>query len=165
VASPILVGIFPSADVASLETALGGLQGIDGVEIDQASVAVAQPPTSEHEASFIEFWHVMTEPMSQGPDDEILHGTGLLTDFGGTDVPGITGSREQSLTDFEEPEDEENFLGSLPLDPDDLEDYNEAIAEGRSVIVYRPTTLEAAAAAKASLSKAGFLNVQIFNAK
>ena len=161
-ASQLLVGIYPSTEVASLE---GALENAAGVDVNKVSVAVAEPRTPEHEESFIEFWHVASENTVPGPIDEMVHGTGYITDFGGTDVPGITGSHRQSLTDFEEPEEVPNYLGALPVPADEMEDYNEAISEGRSVIVYTVPSADEAASAKAELSAAGFRNVRSFALK
>ena len=161
-ASQLLVGIYPSTEVASLE---GAVENAAGVDVNKLSIAVGDARTPEHEESFVEFWHVAHENTVPAQIDEMMHGTGYLTDFGGTEVPGLTGNHMQSLTDFEEPEEVPNYLAALPVPADDLEDYNEAISEGRSVIIYTVPTTEEAASAKAELSAAGFRNIRSFSLK
>ncbi|MGZ3517767.1 MAG: hypothetical protein ACXVAM_11390 [Vulcanimicrobiaceae bacterium] len=153
----LLVGIFPSADVASLEVALSSA----GVDRSRFSVIVADARTPTHEDSFLHFEHVLSEAGGKFSAD-IDHGTGLLTDFGGTDVPGVTDSEEQSLTDFEEPESVPDYLKSLPIPSDEAQNYDEAITEGRSVVVYRVSSDDELAQAEQSLRAAGLRNVRTF---
>src|SRR5580704_4423232 len=103
-ASQLLVGIFPSSDVASLETALGNVPGLDRSRL---SVLTASEKTQAHEDSFLNFMHVAEEV-----------------------------EQEPSLADFDEPEVFPHYLGSLPIPGDEAENFDEAIAEGRAVVVY-----------------------------
>ncbi len=77
-AGQLLVGIFPSSDVASLEAALGNVPGIDRRRL---SVYTAGPKAKAHQDSFLDFPHLI-EPVENMPSPDITHGTGLLTDFG-----------------------------------------------------------------------------------
>jgi hypothetical protein len=159
-ANRLLVGIFPSNDVASLEKAITNASGIDRSRI---SVYTADTKTQAHEDSFLNFTHVLEEAdRDQWP--EITHGTGLLTDFGGTEVPGINDAREQSLTDFEEPEAVPHYLASLPIPEDEAENYDEALSEGRNVVVYPVSSDDEQARAAQALRGAGMRNVEAFQA-
>jgi len=157
-ASQLLVGIFPSSDVASLETALGNVPGLDRSRL---SVLTASEKTQAHEDSFLNFMHV-AEEVEQEPSPDITHGTGLLTDFGGTDVPGLTDSKEPSLADFDEPEVFPHYLGSLPIPGDEAENFDEAIAEGRAVVVYPVSSETEGTRVQQGLRAAGLRNVRTF---
>jgi hypothetical protein len=157
-ASQLVVGIFPSSDVTSLETALGNVPGLDRGRL---SVLTADSKTEAHEDSFLSFMHV-AEEVEREPSPDITHGTGLLTDFGGTDVPGLTDSREPSLTDFEEPEVVPHYVGSLPIPSDEAENYDEAISEGRAVVVYPVSSDAERTQLQQALRAAGLRNVQAF---
>jgi hypothetical protein len=158
-AQQLVVGIFPSSDVASLEAALGNVSGIARSKL---SVLTADPKTQAHEDSFLNFLPVAQELERQEPSPDITHGTGLLTDFGGTDVPGITDSREPSLTDFEEPEVVPHYIGSLPIPSDEAENYDEAISEGRAVVAYSVSSDAEVAQVQQALRTAGLRNVRAF---
>ena len=161
-AGQLVVGIFPSSDVASLEAALGSASGIDRGRL---SVVTADPKTQAHEDSFLNFMPIAEHPESQQVSPDITHGTGLLTDFGGTDVPGITDSREPSLTDFEEQDVVPHYLGSLPIPSDEVENYDEAISEGRAVVTYPVSSDAERAQVQQALRAAGLRNVQAFTAR
>jgi hypothetical protein len=158
-AQQLVVGIFPSSDVASLEAALGNVSGIARSKL---SVLTADPKTQAHEDSFLNFLPVAQELERQEPSPDITHGTGLLTDFGGTDVPGITDSREPSLTDFEEPEVVPHYIGSLPIPSDEAENYDEAISEGRAVVACSVSSDVEVAQVQQALRAAGLRNVRAF---
>jgi hypothetical protein len=157
-ASQLLVGIFPSSDVTSLETTLGTVPGLDRSRV---SVLTASAKTQAHEDSFLNFMHVAEEVDSE-PSPDITHGTGLLTDFGGTDVPGLTDRSEPSLTDFEEPEVVPHYLGSLPIPSDEAENFDEAIADGRAVVVYPVSSEAEGTQLQQALRTAGLRNVRAF---
>jgi hypothetical protein len=160
-ANQLLVGIFPSNDVTSLERAISSASGIDRSRV---SVYTADPKTQAHEDSFLTFTHVVDES-ERDTFPEITHGTGLLTDFGGTDVPGINDSRDQSLTEFEEPEEEApRYLASLRLPADEAENYDEALTDGRSVVVYPVSSDDEETKAVQALRAAGLRNVEAFPA-
>jgi len=157
-ASQLLVGIFPSSDVTSLETTLGNVPGLDRSRV---SVLTASAKTQAHEDSFLNFMHV-AEEVEREPSPDITHGTGLLTDFGGTDVPGLSDRGGPSLADFEEPEVVPHYLGSLPIPDDEAENFDEAIAEGRTVVVYPVSSEAEGAQLQQALRTAGLRNVRAF---
>ncbi len=157
-ASHLIVGVFPSTDVAALEKALSSVTGLnrDKVRIFMADSGAAPPPDSSFHYALLK--RDAEEELS--PDE--THGTGLMTDFGGTDVPGITDSREQSLTDFEDTQQFPNYLASLPIPDDEVDNYNEALAEGRSVVAYSVAADAETADAVRTLRAAGLRNVETF---
>jgi len=157
-ANQLVVGIFPSSDVAVLDTALANLSGIDRARLN---VFTADPKTAAHDDSPLAFTHVQSS-VSADVSPDVTHGTGSITDFGGTDVPGLTDATDQSLTDFEEPESVPNYLGSLPIPDDEVDNYNEAIAEGRTVVTYSTSSDAEGDQARQTLRAAGLRNTQVF---
>jgi hypothetical protein len=159
-ASQLVVGIVPSSDVAALEKALANLPDI---ERDRLRVYTAEAGTQAHEDSFLNFTHVQAGAAAD-ISPELTHGTGLLTDFGGTDVPGLTDAREPSLEDFADPEAAApNYLASVPIPSDEIDNYNEAIDEGRSVVAY--SALSDGEKVRQSFRAAGLRNVEVFDVK
>jgi hypothetical protein len=158
-ASRLLVGIFPSSDVASLEKALGDAPSIDSGRV---RVVTAEPKSAAHDESFLSFTHVRPENVDADLSPDVTHGTGVITDFGGTGVPGTTDAHEALLSDFDEPEYVPDYLGTLPIPSDEAENYDEAISEGRSVVLYSASSDEEAAQAQQSLRAAGLRNIAAF---
>jgi hypothetical protein len=158
VASHLIVGIFPSTDAAALEKALSGVAGLDRKRV---RVFVADPDAAAPQDTSLTYTLLAPDTAEELSPDP-THGTGLLTDFGGTDVPGVTDSREQSLTDFAQEQQVPNYLGSLPIPDDEVANYNEALAEKRSVVVYSVDSDAEGAQARQALRTAGLRNVEIF---
>ncbi|HEY6325674.1 MAG TPA: hypothetical protein VIW73_04035 [Candidatus Cybelea sp.] len=158
-ASQLIVGIFPSTDAAALEKALSGAPGLDR---ERLRVFMAESEAAAPEGSSLTYT-LLKPDVEEELSPELTHGTGLLTDFGGTDVPGITDSREQSLTDFEGERQFPNYLGFLAIPDDEVDNFNEAITEGRSVVAYSVESEGEGAEAQRALRAAGLRNVERFN--
>ena len=154
----LIVGIFPSTDAAALEKALSGVSGLDR---DRLRVFMADSGAAPPQDPSLSFTLLKGDPEEE-LSPEVTHGTGLLTDFGGTDVPGVTDSRAQSLADFESAQQFPNYLGFLPIPDDEVDNFNEAIAEGRSVVAYSVESESEGAQMRQSLRAAGLRNVEIF---
>jgi hypothetical protein len=88
---------------------------------------------------------------------------GIMGDAGGTGVPGLTSSDRPGLTvsSFAETEAMPDYLGSVAIPDDEVDNYNEAIEEGRAVVVYQPAGGDAGAA-EAAFKAAGLKNVRAF---
>jgi hypothetical protein len=87
----------------------------------------------------------------------------IMTGSGGTSVPGVGGSGA-SLSSFSHGAGTD-YLGGLPLiPPDEAQNYNVAIAEGRSLITYKATA-EEAASIEAAFREAGLRKVKTFKSK
>ncbi len=155
-ASQLIVGIFPSTDAAALEKALSGVPGLDR---DRLRIFIPDSGAAAPQDSSLQFTLVKPDPAEE-LSPELSHGTGVMTDFGGTDVPGLTDSREQSLSDFVDIQEFPNYLGSLPIPDDEVDNYNEALAEGRSVVAY--SVESDAETARQALRAAGLRNVEAF---
>ncbi len=85
----------------------------------------------------------------------------IMTGAGGTAVPGVGGSNA-SLSSFVGHGGGADYLGGLPLIPaDQAQNYNTAIAEGRSLVTYKATA-EEAPAVEAAFREAGLRKVRTF---
>lgn len=85
----------------------------------------------------------------------------IMTGSGGTSVPGVGGSGA-SLSAFAGHGGQTDYLGGLPfIPPDEAQNYNIAIAEGRSLVTYKANADEAAAI-EAAFRDAGLRKVKTF---
>jgi hypothetical protein len=87
----------------------------------------------------------------------------IMTGSGGTGVPGVGGSGA-SLGSFAH-SGGTDFLGGLPfIPPDEAQNYNIAIAEGRSLVTYKASA-EEAPAMETAFREAGLRKVKTFKSK
>ena len=150
-ADRLVVGIFPTCDPAALRQALSADSTID---LNRLRVLTNDDRTQDHQSSGLHFVHVIQEEAQYGRDERLTHDTGIITDFGGTDVPGINWNNPISSVFSGE---SENLMVSLGIPDDEAENYSEALDEGRCVAVYNAgADTETALAA---LHKAGLTNV------
>ncbi len=88
-------------------------------------------------------------------------GSMIMTGAGGTSVPGM-GGRNTSLSSLVGHGSGLDYLGGLPLIPaDQAQNYNIAIAEGRSLVTYKATA-EDAQTVEAAFRAAGLRRVRTF---
>jgi rhodanese-related sulfurtransferase len=130
VATGLVVGIYPESDPKALESALSAAQ------VDLSKVKVVGGAPDDTESSELEFVDVMDE-VEASYADELTKGMGILSDSGGTSVPGISGGRQASLDSFTRHEDpSKRYLAAFAIPPDEVDNFYDAIAEGRSVVLY-----------------------------
>jgi hypothetical protein len=88
----------------------------------------------------------------------------IMTGSGGTSVPGVGGSGA-SLSSFGGHHGGTDYLGGLQfIPPDEAQNYNIAIAEGRSLVTYKASA-EEAASMEAAFREAGLRKVKTFKSK
>lgn len=147
----LVVGIFPSSDPTAIEQALSGQQ------IDLSKVKVVSRARSEQQDdSALHFMDVEEAMEHNSFSDDMTKGMGIMGDSGGTDVPGMSG-RGPSLGSFSHSA-RSSYLGAWPIPDDEVDNFNGAIDEGRSVILYSDADGEVAAKFKA----AGLRNVRAY---
>lgn len=149
----VVVGVIANCGPKHVE------QTVASAGLDQSRVRVltAQEESPEHEESpisFIHVWDVMTSSFA----DDMTRGTGVLPDFGGTSVPGI-GSEGGSLNAFVHP-DVIDHLAGVGIPDHDAERYNDAIEDGRCVVIY--TCDGDAQKAQSAMQTAGLSDIHIF---
>jgi len=156
--SHLVTGIAESSHPTHLEDKLCGK---DEVNCDKLTVITADDPTEEHHSSILEY--IFAGELAQTSDvshDVIRGDTAIMTDSGGVNVPGI--SADTRYIGFFAHPHVINHLANFPIPADQIENYNDAIDEGRSVVTYKATAQEAPVVEKA-FKDAGLRNVKTFN--
>jgi hypothetical protein len=134
VAAGLVVGIFPEANASKLEPALTA-QNIDASKVRVFSV------DGDEGDSPLQFVDVVQQADEEYGD--MTRNSGILPDSSGTAVPGIQGS-EVPLTSFVTPETSKHYLEGYQIPDDEVDNYDDAIGEGRAVVVYSCDPSEAA---------------------
>jgi hypothetical protein len=161
VAERLVVGIFPDSDAKSLETALSA-QKIDLSKVKVVSSAVGD----DAEGSALDFLNMVSEMEAEEeayPDasDEMTRGLGILGDSGGTSVPGI-GGRQATLDSFtHHSSTSKRYLAGFAIPTDEIDNFDQAVAEGRAVVVY-PDSGSDTPAVVAAFRAAGLRNVRAY---
>ena len=151
----IVVGIF-SGDQAALQAALSGQSAIDPTKV--RVVTKSAPAQTEDDPGW-DFVQVYEAQEHNSLSDEMTRGTGIMSDSGGTGVPGIGGSGA-SLTSLVGRGGGANYLAGIGIPDDEVDNFNSAISGGRSVVVY--TIAGDAGGASAALKSAGLLNIRTY---
>lgn len=153
-AKSIVIGVLGSCEPPRIESALTAT----GIDRTNLRVLTSAESTAAHENSPITFVHV-TDMSGNGVDDDMTRGTGVLSDFGGTAVPGIN-DVGGSFDAFAHP-DVADYLNGVEIPSGDAEYYNDAIDDGRCVVVCSCDGSACEQTAQA-LQKAGLQNVRTF---
>ncbi len=150
----LVAGILGTCDIAVIEKTLAS------ANIDMSKVrAITKDASSEaHENSMIDFIFATETQSVNDFSNGMTHGTGIMSDSGGTGVPGVTGSHV-SINDFAHGSGL-NYLAGFPIPLDSLDNLNTAVAEGRCVITYTADGDPAPTAA--ALKAAGLRAVRTF---
>lgn len=156
-ASGLVVGIFSGTDPKALESALAAQQ-IDLSKVKVVSTAVTD---DEDEGSQLEFVDVIADMQDNSLADDMTRGLGVW-DETGTGVPGIGGGRQATLGQFQHRDDPtRRYLAGYAIPSDEVDNFGDAVAEGRAVVLYSeagPDVQTVAAAFKA----AGLRNVRAY---
>lgn len=149
----LVVGIFPQPDSHAIETALAAQN------IDLSKVKVVSTSAPGGDSSNLTFVDVANEMESNSLADDLTQHTGVLNDTG-TSVPGIN-SPPMRLDSFESSAPEApHYLAGFDVPDDEVDNFDEAIAEGRAVVLYAdPPDADAVSAA---FRAAGLKNVRAY---
>lgn len=147
----MIVGILSESDPTMIESALAQT----GLDSSQFMIVIKAAETDAHENSALDFIHVGRAQDSNDFSDDLTHRTGMMTDSGGTSVPGL-GGRNVEFADFAHGGASGSIAG-LPIPPDQIQNYFDALNAGRTVVAY-----PAADDVDAKLRAAGVKNVQTF---
>jgi hypothetical protein len=147
VAEYLVAGIAPTSDTAQLE------QMLAKASLDSARLAIITKAKSE--AKFREGHH---------GGGSLSSSSTIMTGSGGTGVPGVGGGNA-SLSSFAGHGAVADYLGGLPMiSPDQANNYNIAIAEGRALVTYKAMP-EEAPTIETAFREAGLRNVKTFRPK
>lgn len=156
-AAGLVVGIFPQSDPKALESALSGQQ----IDLSKVKVVSGTVGDEEAESSPLEFVDVVAEMESNSLSDDMTRGMGIMGDSGGTGVPGI-GGRQATLGSFSSHGGaSRRYLAGFPIPPDEVDNFDQAVAEGRAVVLYPDAGANAQTVA-AAFRTAGLRNVRAY---
>jgi hypothetical protein len=156
VASGLVIGIYSNADAKALEDALLAQQ----IDLDKIKVFAGDGDDSQ--AATLDFIEVFTEIESISElSDDMTRGTGVLADSGGTSVPGLTASGTRFKAFFPDEGESKHYLDGFPVPDDEVENFDDAIADGHAVVLYPHAGADAPKIASA-FRAAGLLNVRSF---
>jgi hypothetical protein len=157
VAGCFVTGIVPTERIKELEATLGSIEGIDRSKL----IVITKAERSyEHDSSFLNFIHAGSAQIDSDVVGSLAGGGGgpsIGTD--GTGVPGM-GGRSATLGSFSSRKIVQR-IGSLPIPPDEADNYNDALEDGRSVVGYECDPNDAARF-EAAFRAAGVRKVKTF---
>jgi hypothetical protein len=154
VAEGLIVGIFPQSDPKALESALAAQK------IDLSKVKVVSGSAGDTDSSALEFVDVVEDMEGNSLSDDMTRGMGIMGDSGGTGVPGI-GGRQATLDSFSHHGATSRYFSGFAIPPDEVDNFDQAVAEGRAVVLYPNAGADAQAVATA-FRAAGLRNVRSY---
>lgn len=159
-AEHLVTGIAQSSDPGQLESALCEKETMN---CEKLAVITKDAPTDIHHASMLTYIHVgQDHPTSDVQHDVITGGESILTNFGDPQVPNISADTRY-VGFFAEPHIIDH-LADYAIPQDQVQNYNDAIEEGRSVVLYKADPGEAAGVEQ-TFKDAGLKNVKTFTTK
>jgi rhodanese-related sulfurtransferase len=155
----LVAGISPDHDTAAIEAALKA----HDVDVTKVKIFTKAAPMEAHRASGLNFVYVVRDMDVNSLSDDQTKNMGIMGDAGGTGVPGLTSSDRPGMTvsSFAEAEASPDYLAGVAIPDDEVDNYNEAIDEGRAVATYDATGGDAAAA-ESAFKAAGLKNVRSY---
>jgi len=158
VASGLVVGIYSGTDPKELESALAAQQ-IDLTKVKVVSSAVKDD--EEDEGSQLEFVDVIADMQDNSLADDMTRGLGVW-DETGTGVPGVGDGRQATLDQFQHRDDPtRRYLAGYDIPTDEVDNFGDAVAEGRAVVLYSEAGPDAQTVA-AAFKAAGLRNVRAY---
>jgi hypothetical protein len=155
VAERLVVGIFPQCDPQAIENALTAQK----IDLSKLKVICRTPPDAEDTQLY--FVDVIKELESEAYADEMTKGMGIIGDSGGTSVPGISG-RLETLDELSAPASAaKRYLAAFAVPMDEVDNFDEAIADRRAVIIY-PNSGDETDTVSNAFKAAGLKNVRAF---
>ena len=159
-AEKLVTGIAQSSDPEHLENTLCNQEAVD---CEKLTVITKDQPTDDHQESVLTFMHVGQEHATSDVAHEVITGgESILTNLGDPQVPNISGDRRY-VGFFAEPHIIDH-LAEYAIPADQVQNYNDAIEAGRSVVVYKAETTEAQDVEQ-TFKDAGLKNVKTFEGK
>jgi hypothetical protein len=158
-AEHLVTGIAQTSDPTHLEDALCK----ENVDCDKMAVITKDQPTDVHHESVLTFMHVGQTHSTSDLDHEVITGgEAILTNISEPQVPNIS-SDLRYVGFFAEPHIIDH-LAEYAIPEDQVQNYNDAIEAGRSVVVYKADPGEAPAVEQ-TFKDAGLKNVKTFTTK
>jgi hypothetical protein len=153
VAQRLIVGIFPDSDGAAIESALIGAR----IDPGQATVVRRAGVSDDDSAPDLQFVDVVLEQEVNSYSDDMTKGMGIMGDGGGTGVPM---GRDASASSFAKRPSGPGYFSNSGIPDDEVDNFNDAVNEGRAVVLYRGA--DDADATATALRTAGLRNVRVY---
>ena len=160
-AEHLVTGIAQTSDPGHLEDKLCANEAVN---CDKVTVITKDSPGDQHHESVLTFLHVGQEHQTTDVAHEVITGgEAILTNFGDPQVPNIS-EDYRYIGYFAEPHLIDHLADyAIPQDQI-LQNYNDAIEAGRSVVVYKAEPHESAGVEQL-FKDAGLKNVKTFQSK
>ena len=159
-AEHLVTGISQTSDPSHLEETLCNTEAVN---CDKIAVITKDNPTDEHHESVLTFMHVgQGHSTSDLSHEVILGGDSILTNISGPQVPNISADTRY-VGFFAEPHIIDH-LADYAIPEDQVQNYNDAIEAGRSVVIYKADKAEASEVEQ-TFKDAGLKNVKTFQTK
>jgi hypothetical protein len=156
----LVTGIAQTSNPEHLEDALCAKETVN---CDKVTVITKDSPTDSHHESVLTFMHVGQEHATSDVAHEVITGgESILTNFGDPQVPNIS-EDYRYIGFFAEPHIIDH-LADYAIPADQVDNYNEAIEAGRSVVLYKAEPHEAPGVEQ-TFKEAGLKNVKTFTSK
>jgi hypothetical protein len=157
VASGLVVGIFSGSDPKALESALTAQQ----IDLSKVKVVSTNVSDDDEGSSQLEFVDVIADMQDNSLADEMTRGLGVW-DETGTGVPGVGDGRQARLDQFQHRDDPTRaYLAGYDIPSDEVDNFGDAVAEGRAVVLYSDAGADAQTVA-AAFKAAGLRNVRAY---
>ncbi len=155
----LVVGIFPQSNAKAIENALTAQK----IDLSKVKVVSGSVDDDEAEASPLEFVDVIEDMEDNSFADDMTKGMGSMGDAGGTGVPGIgDGGRQATLDSFSSPDSGfKPYLAGFAIPTDEVDNFDEAVADGRAVVLY-PDPGSNSESIAAAFKAAGLRNVRVY---
>jgi hypothetical protein len=155
----LVAGISPDHDIAAIEAALKA----HDIDVTKVKVFTKTVPLEANRDGGLDFVDVAVDMESNSLADDLTKHLGVLDGGTGTGVPGLTSSDRGTATlgQFSEPEAMPDYLAGVAIPDDEVDNYNEAIEEGRAVATYEASDADFAAA-ESAFKAAGLKNVRAY---
>jgi hypothetical protein len=151
----LVVGIFPDSDPKALESALSAQQ------IDLSKVKVVSSTARDTDSTLLDFVDVIEDMEDNSLSDDMTKGLGIMGDAGGTGVPGLGGRQATRGSFMGSDTPSARYLAGFAIPDDEVGNFDDAINDGRAVVLY----VDAGAAADtiaAAFKAAGLRHVRAY---
>lgn len=129
------------------------------LDCQRVVVITSDSPGSEHENALMSFIHAGDAQTTDVSSDVIRGNAAIMTDAGGVNIPGIS-SDSRFIGYFAHPHVIDHLSG-WPIPKDQVDNYNDAIEAGRSVVTVKASADEAPQIEQV-FKDAGLKNVKTF---
>lgn len=151
----LVTGIAQTAAPKELEGALCNL-----LDCNKVVVITSDSPSAEHDNAMLSFIHASESAQTTDTSGDVIRGnTGIMTNTGGVNIPGISADT-RFIGYFAHPHVIDH-LADWPIPQDQVQNYNDAIEAGRSVVTYKADPAEVPQV-EAAFKEAGLKNVKTF---